>query len=64
MTRQKGQAVATVLGARLERLAGPLDVDAGPAVLLHPHPPTARAAAERLLAVALHLVEPHARAGR
>ena len=45
------------LGAGLERLARSLGVDARAALLLHPHPAAAGAAAERLLAALLHLAQ-------
>src|SRR4029079_16854209 len=47
--------------ARLEHLTRPLDIDAGPSRLLHPHPATARAAAEGVLAALLHLGDRDAR---
>ena len=54
MIVQKGQATASVLRARLGRLAHALLVDRA-ASLLHPHVRAARAAAERALAASLHL---------
>src|SRR5207245_2428696 len=43
------------LGTGFDRLSYPLLVDRPPALLLHPHPRAARAAAEGALAVARHL---------